>query len=376
MRADLALLREGKSVRQKRTREHFWAASKKAAIALIILVVVVVNLILAVRQFTRSEYSSDGPPSTNTVADALCAKAMLILRGDNTPQFAEAYTNFHQAIELDARFARPYVGLLELRVREHIPTLPEATPEELRAIKRKLVELAPNTSASYCAQSIISLYDWDFPRAQESSLRAIRADPKYEFSHTMYGFMLMLWGRPAEARAQLKISESLAPSKVTVYRMLAHTYYVERDYTNAIAWYRRTLGWESHHGVAYEHLGQCYLALGDYVSASTNFEASDLLSAKNEFETKEIKRRYDDFLHAFREGGVRGYWQIRWAETEKDEATLPPIKMGGSKLDERVDGDLVLHAKQDSRVKSQVASRAPEVKNQTPRTAPVIQRTW
>ena len=110
MRADLALLGEGKSIRRKRTCQHIWTASKKASLAFIILGVLAVNLILAVRQFTRSEYSSDGPPSTNTVANALCAKAMLILRSDNTLQFAEAYTNFHQAIELDARFARPVRG--------------------------------------------------------------------------------------------------------------------------------------------------------------------------------------------------------------------------------------------------------------------------
>jgi serine/threonine protein kinase len=315
MHADLVLLGEGKSIRQKRTRQQLRSLSKKAALASLILAVVVVNLMLAVGHFTRSRSLTDGPPSTNTVATALCAKGMLIIRGDNFVEFAEAYTNFHQAIALDAHFAQPYAGLLELRVRESVPTLPPTTSEELRDITTKLGQLAPNSAAAYCAQSIVSFYDWDFPRAQECALRSIKSDPEYELGHTSYGFMLTYWGRPAEGRAQLNISQLLAPSKVTIYRMLAHTYYAEHDYTNAIAGYRTTLGWESHHSPAYEFLGQCYLALGDYVNAITNFEAADLLSTNNELETK---RRYDAFLHAFRDGGVRGYWQARWTETEKD----------------------------------------------------------
>ena len=52
--------------------------------------------------------------------------------------------------------------------------------------------------------------------------------------HTWYGFLLTHWGWPAEGRAELDIAQADAPAKVTVYRMRGHTYYVERNFANAI----------------------------------------------------------------------------------------------------------------------------------------------
>jgi len=314
MLADLQLLQRGRSVKSRRTWDRLRVAVTKLGIALGVLALLAAGEAVISQRSGTSTRARDGPASTNILATALCAKGMLILQADSYPQFAEAYTNFHHALELDPHFARPYRGLLELRLRESVPALGPTSSEEMRGIARKLGELAPGTAPAYCAESVTSFYDWDFPRAEACGLRAIRADPDYELGHTFYAYILMLWGRLAEARAQMTASQSLAPSKVTIYRSLANIYYAERDYTNAIAWYRKTLEWESHHGIAYGQIGQCYLVQGDYLSAITNFEARELLYTTNGLETR---RRYQDLLHAFTEGGARGYWQSRWTETEK-----------------------------------------------------------
>ena len=101
-------------------------------------------------------------------------QGLLTLRGDNYAQFAEAYTNFHRSIELDPHFARPYVGLFELRLREVVPRLGATSPEEMRTIARKL-KSSTNLAATHCAQSVISYYEWDFPQARRSIQEAIRA---------------------------------------------------------------------------------------------------------------------------------------------------------------------------------------------------------
>jgi tetratricopeptide (TPR) repeat protein len=313
MHAELALLEQGKSVRQKRTQQQRWVVCKRVCIGLAAVAAIAASVAILSRGVSPSAPSTDGPPSTNDAATALCTSGLLITRSDNYQRFAEAYTNFHQAIELDPRFARPYVGLLELRLRETIPALGPAPWEEIRSIALRLGKLAPNSAAAYYAQSIINYNDWDFPRAEESCLQAIKADPNYELGHTGYGFNLTHWGRPAEGRAQLKISINIASSKVVIYRMMAHTYFAERDYTNAIAWYRTPLGWDSHHSVAYHWLGESYLALGDYTNAIDNYRADDLLDTTNELETR---RYYDGLLRAFEEGGPRGYWEHQWSGTK------------------------------------------------------------
>src|SRR3989442_2981327 len=121
----------------------------KAALSVGFFVTVGAGVVGVLHLFTRSDFPGDGPPSTNMFANTLCEKAMLIIRGDNTTDFPRAFTNFNEAIELDPNFARAYAGLLELRCREAVPGLGPMSPEEVRAIARKLQELAPNLAGTY-----------------------------------------------------------------------------------------------------------------------------------------------------------------------------------------------------------------------------------
>jgi tetratricopeptide (TPR) repeat protein len=160
----------------------------------------------------------------------------------------------------------------------------------------------------------VSYCDLDYPKALAHARQSVRADPGYEFGHLWYGYMLAHWGRPLEGRKEIEIARKIAPSKATVYRALGHTYYAQRDFTNAIAMYRQAIGWQSHHTVAHYWIGRAYQALGDYGEAISYFEQRAILSGADETATRvswESRRR------AFREAGVRGYWQEEWRLTEK-----------------------------------------------------------
>jgi serine/threonine protein kinase len=196
MLAELEVLDHGQSVQRKRALQHGWAIVSRAIIALCVLALSVASILILLRQFTGPAFSSDGPHSTDSDANRLCTKALLAVRGDNYAAFPEAYTNFHRAIELDPHFAGPYVGLLELRLRETVPALGPSTPEEMRTIARKLKDLAPDSAPANCAQSIVSWYEWKFPQAKRFILEAIKADSKYEQGHTWYAYMLGQWGDP------------------------------------------------------------------------------------------------------------------------------------------------------------------------------------
>ena len=311
MLAELALLQGGKSVRRKRSRQQLWLICRRAGIAFAAFATVVFGVAILMRENAQTDVYPDGPPSANMVANMLCAKGMLIVQEDNHAQFAEAYTNFNQAIALDTNFARPYIGLLDLRLRHEVPGVENMTPADLHKIAERLKALAPHLGATALAESVISFNDWDFPAARNYAQQAIMASPKYELGHIWYGYMLMEWGWPIEARAQADISQTLAPSKATSYRLHGHTYYLQRDFTNAITWYRQAIALDQHEP-AYGFIGCAFRAMGDYTNAIATFEKSDLLDSNNEFETR---KNYDRLRQAFKVGGARGYWQEEWSFT-------------------------------------------------------------
>jgi len=188
------------------------------------------------------------------------------------------------------------------------------TPEVMRDIAAKLKKLAPNLHWTYGAEAEICWSDWDFTKAERFYLQAIKAAPNDEGGHSGYGYYLMTVGRPVEARAELEISRKLAPSKVTIFRVIGQTYHAQRDYTNAIDFYRKALELEPHHFVAYNMIGCAQVAMGDYLAAITNFEKAAILSGANEAESK---RSSEELRRAFNEGGAHGYWQEQWKRTEK-----------------------------------------------------------
>ena len=299
-------------------RQRRWIAFKRASVALIGLAIVAAVISILPYNSTRSEPSSDGPDSTNLEANALCDKGMYILRGDDFMQIGAAYTNFNEAIALDPNFARPYVGLLEIQIRESAPGVPSTTPEIMRSIAQHLEQLAPRLAATYCARGIVNWIDLNYPEAERCMLRAIKANPNYELAHTFYSWLLCCFDRPEEAFHQLQISQSLAPSKAVVYRCFGNVYYVQRDYTNAIKGYRKAFDWEPHHPASYTCIGNSLMAMGDYSNALDYIEQADIYSGADEISTKQS---YELQRHALAEGGVHGYWQLQWKWNESPTNT-------------------------------------------------------
>ena len=84
----------------------------------------------------------------------LCDKGLLILRADNYSRFAEAYTNLHKAMVLDPWFARPYAGLVEMTLREPVPTVKLSSSESMRGLADKLRKLASDLGATSVAMVI------------------------------------------------------------------------------------------------------------------------------------------------------------------------------------------------------------------------------
>ena len=225
LRADLALLQEGKSVRHAHGKQRLRSLVKKAAVGLALLSLPIVAIIAIVsprRPSRPSAVWNDGPPSTNELANALCAKGLLIIRGDPYLAFAESYTNFHHAIRLDPYFARPYVDLFELRMVDYVPAVPAFTTGELSEIAKKLTELALRLAMTYSAQSVVTYCGPDYAKAREYGLRATLADPDCAPARATYGWMLTTWGWPVEGRKEIEVTRRLQPSQSGYYQLLAN----------------------------------------------------------------------------------------------------------------------------------------------------------
>ena len=315
LRADLELLQAGKSVRQARSWARWRGITGKVALA---LVAVAILLGIAIPRLTRkSRYASaDGPPSTNELANALCAKALLNIRGDNFSAFAETFTNLHLALKLDPNCYRAYSGLLELRAAEFVPEIGTQTLEEMRLIAGKLHELGPNLAPTLVAQAVVKWSEWDYPASKQLAHQATKVNPDYGFGHLTYGFLLTHWGLIDEAHRELEIARRLVPSKVTLFRFLAHLCFVERDYTNATAIYRQALAWEPHHVVAFHFIGACCIGMNDYSNAILYLEKREISLGE---EPLAVRTKYDALRRALKEGGVRGYWQEQWNRAGENE---------------------------------------------------------
>jgi tetratricopeptide (TPR) repeat protein len=125
--------------------------------------------------------------------------------------------------------------------------------------------------------------------------------------------MLGCWQRFNEARAQAELAYRLVPGKSIVYRAFGNICYAERDFSNAIKWYRQALKVEPHHASAYGDIGSVLLAQGNYTDALENFETCGLLRTHDQ---AAVRQRYQLLREALKKGGRRAYWQQEWKLTE------------------------------------------------------------
>ena len=143
-----------------------------------------------------------------------------------------------------------------------LPACPLDTLEIMRGIAQHLEQLAPRFGCDLLSQeAVVNWSDLNYPEAERCMLKAIKANPNYELAHTFYSWLLCCFDRPEEAfkqAANLPIARAFQGRHLSLF---GNVYYVKRDYTNAIKWYRKTLEWEPHHPASFH--GHWQLAAGD-----------------------------------------------------------------------------------------------------------------
>ncbi len=232
MHADLALLGQGKSVKQKRTRRQRWAVAKKVLVAALMFTMLAVGATLLWRQSRVNR-----PLSTNPQAEELYQQAVYEIKSDTLDRHLQAYTNLVEAIRLDPKFVDAYYKMTEVYFGSFGDKLPPYYNEETnsRAAVKKLGEVSPNSAQYHTASSLAKFNDWKFEEAIVEAALAIKLDPRFLRAHGVHAWYLELTHGDAEtALREYEIAEQIDPTDMTIQEVMAGPFLMERKFDLAV----------------------------------------------------------------------------------------------------------------------------------------------
>ncbi|MBI3848750.1 MAG: protein kinase [Verrucomicrobia bacterium] len=309
MRAELALLQRGKSVKGKRALQHWLAVSKKAGLTVSLLAVAVAAVVV-LRQSPRDPYHHSANPEVND----LVGEGNHVVQGRSAERVRTALGYFNRAVELDPSFVPARYGVFRALVSRGAAEQGASAVDRahLRAIAKQLMEMDSNLAESRAASSMIKWIDWQFPEALAEARLATQkraASKEGETSaHNYYGYFLVQSGRPGEALEQYKIAKRLSPSNPIIDHHLGHPYFATRRFEEALKHYRESLEMEGRQETAHYWIGRVYLEQTSFMAAIDEFEEGEKAvgrtSSKREF-------FFETLREASRQDPVNGYWSKR-----------------------------------------------------------------
>jgi eukaryotic-like serine/threonine-protein kinase len=219
---------------------------------------------------------------------------------------------FEQAIDLDPSYALAYTGVADVYLNlggwGHLPCR-EAYPRAKAAAIKALAIDDTLAEAHVSLAMVQKEYDWDWPGAEQSFLRALERNPNYAIGWQWYGEYLAALGRHQEAISAMQRSVDLDPLSLIIHATLGrHGYYLARQYDRAIAQLTRTLEMDDGFWVAHLWLGLLYAHVGQFEEAIAECEAA---------------RRLDDNLEIV---AVLGYTYGRAGRRQEAQQMLAALR--------------------------------------------------
>ncbi len=232
-----------------------------------------------------------------------------------------------QAIEKDPTYALAYAGLADSYVLlSDYGALPskEGFPKA-KAAALKALQIDNTLAEAYPSLGWVRyFYDWDFPGAETDFKRAIELNSNYATAHHWYGWYLAVMGRFDEGFAELKKAQELDPLSLVISTNLGKVLSFAHRYDEAIQQYRRTLEMDPNFFKAHVDLGIAYEQKGMHAEAVAEWLKARTLSGESEARVAKLKE-------AYRESGMRGYWQqeLDLAKEQLTHGYVPPKYVAG-----------------------------------------------
>jgi TolB-like protein len=174
--------------------------------------------------------------TTNVRAYSLFLKGRYAMNQRTQAGLAAAIGYFQEAIREDPRYALAYTGLsdayaLELDYRS-VPVhegLDLAKEYALKAIALDDTLAEPHASLAWR----YFIYDWDWAAAEREFRASIALNPRYAWSHQLYGFLLSAFERHGDAIVEGHTAVELDPGSVSARRAIGWQYYYARRFDQA-----------------------------------------------------------------------------------------------------------------------------------------------
>jgi serine/threonine protein kinase len=300
MHEDLTLLQRGQSVKQKQAAARRWGIVKKVGLAATAL-----TLLIGSVSLLKGTHAYQPSPEVKRLYEY--GKHHYNQLGAENHRKAFEYLT--QAIEADPRFIEPYAELTMLYVWHGMPGLQteEERWQKTRAIADKVLTIDPRHAEGHIALSYAHFLKRDWRGAEAEIQQAIKLNPKLPIPHYLYCFYLAMQQRTEEGRRegqQAELLESPAGERVAAV-VAACSFISERRFDLAIADLQKALNLDTNFITAYNFLGKCYEAQGDYLKALDVWNTGDLHAGEDPPE--KVNAAYTAVRQAYETSGVRGY---------------------------------------------------------------------
>lgn len=221
----------------------------------------------------RTSPASPGRQISPEAMEAYLHGTYLLAKGTATDR-DQARVYFQQAIEMDPEFARPYGALAVMYA--HGGVIHAKSGVETGKLARewagKALQLDDSLSVAHTALGWLSIYDWDFQRAEREFKRAIELNPSEARARTWYAQFLGAMKRYPEAFVQTEAALQLAPGSPDLVSHAVEPYLTGGRVDDAMAHWRAIVELDPGYWGAHYFLSHGYMKKGMYREALAEAE--------------------------------------------------------------------------------------------------------
>jgi eukaryotic-like serine/threonine-protein kinase len=216
--------------------------------------------------------------------------------------FNTAAQFFEKAAALDSNYAAAYSGLADVYAFQgyfgYDPS-PEAYRKSREAARRAL-DLDSEIPEPHVSLAIADMFFFrNFPEAQASLQKALVLNPNSAYVHEVSCWFDTVMGRAREAVAECRKAVELDPLSLLNNYVLGNTYYLVREYDNALQQASRTLEIDGRYYHAFTLIGSVKQTTGDYKGAMEQWIKAEQMRGN--------ERRAEELREVFEKSGYRGY---------------------------------------------------------------------
>jgi tetratricopeptide (TPR) repeat protein len=192
---------------------------------------------------------------------------------------------FQQAIQIDANYARPHLGLasayLAMALTSGVPS-DQVVPLSKTATLRAL-EIDETIPQAHVARGLIYFwYEWDWAAAEKEYLRALELDPNSAEAHFAYAHVLSNSGRHEMALAQIRSARELDPLSLVTNALEGQILFFAGKNDEALDRLQKTIDLNPNFWLAHLFVSRVYTEKGMHTEAIAATKKAKELSGNSQ----------------------------------------------------------------------------------------------